>query len=139
MREFKAIARYIAENYPSAAKIVEVGIGHVPEVAAELQQLMPRCTVLVTDIQKPTGIPKTMTFIRDDITKPNLRVYQGAALIYAIRPSPELQPYILEAARKVGADLLIKPLAAESMPLAGGELVNFEGVAFHVFKLKSAK
>lgn len=139
MREFKAIAKYIAENYPSATKIVEVGVGHVPEAAVELRQLLPQCTLIVTDIKRPAELPKSLTFACDDITKPNLRVYRDAALIYAIRPPPELQPYILEVARKVGADLLVKPLVAESMPLAGGELVNFEGVAFHVFKLKSAK
>lgn len=133
MREFKVIARYIAENYPSAAKIVEVGVGHVPDVAAELQQLLPQCAVVVTDVQKPAELPKAMSFARDDITKPNLWVYQDAALIYAIRPPPELQPHMLKVARKVGADLLIKPLASENT-LAGSKLVNYHGVAFHIFK-----
>lgn len=133
MRELKLVARYIAENYP-AAKIVEVGVGHVPDVAVELKRLSPRCEVIVTDIQEPAGLLGSITFVRDDVTKPDLRVYQGAALIYAIRPPPELQPYLLKLARRVSAKLLVKPLAGESLALKGGRLANYGGVSFYVFE-----
>jgi len=139
MHEFRAIARYIAENYPSATKIVEVGVGKVPDVAIELQRLSPVCEVIVTDVAEPPELSGRVKFVRDDITEPNLGVYEGAALIYAVRPPPELQPHLLEVAREVGADLLIKPLAGESMPLRGGNLINYQGVAFRVFKAKEAK
>lgn len=134
VREFRAIAGYIAENYPSAGKIVEVGVGRMPEVAMELQGLLPACEMIVTDVIKQSTLPERIKFICDDITKPNFHIYEGAALIYAIRPPPELQPYLLEVAQVAGADLLIKPLAAESMPLQGGKLINYRGVAFYMFK-----
>lgn len=134
VREFRAIAGYIAENYPLAGKIVEVGVGWMPEVAMELQGMLPACEVIVTDVIKPSTLPERIKFICDDITKPNFRIYEGAALIYAIRPPPELQPYLLEVAQLVGANLIVKPLAAESMPLRGGELINYRGVAFYVFE-----
>jgi len=134
MHEFKAIARYIVENYPSATKIVEVGVGKVPDVATELQRLLPACEVVVTDVAEPPKLSGQVKFVRDDITEPNLSVYEGATLIYAVRPPPELQPHLLEVARDVGADLLIKPLAGESMPLRGGKLINYQGVAFYAFR-----
>lgn len=139
MHEFKAIAEYIAENYPSAKKIVEVGVGKVPDVAIELQRLLPECEVIVTDVAEPPELPGRVKFLRDDITEPSLSVYKGAALIYTIRPPPELQPYLLGVAREAGADLLIKPLASESMSLRGGNLINYQGIAFHVFKAGETK
>jgi len=134
MHEFRAIARYIAENYPSATKIVEVGVGKVPDVAIELQRLLPACEVVVTDVVEPPELSGRVKFVRDDITEPNLNVYEGATLIYAIHSPPELQPHLLEIAREVDADLLIKPLAGESMPLRGGRLINYQGVAFYAFR-----
>lgn len=136
MHEFKAIAKYIAENYPSATKIVEVGVGKVPDVAIELQGLLPACEVIVTDVAELPELSGRVKFVHDDITEPNLGIYEGAALIYSVRPPPELQPYLLEVARGVGADLLIKPLAGESMSLRGGNLINYRGVAFYMFKAK---
>ena len=134
MQEFKAIANYIVENYPTAGKIVEIGVGRVPDVAIELQRLLPACEKIVTDVAEPPALPEQVKFVRDDITKPNLRIYEGAALIYAVRPPPELQPYLIKVARRVGADLLIKPLAGESMSLWGGKLTNYQGIAFYAFK-----
>ena len=133
MRELKLVAQYIAENYP-AAKIVEVGVGHVPDVAVELKRLSSSCKVIVTDVQEQVGLPESITFVRDDVTKPDLRVYRGAALIYAVRPPPELQPYMLKLARRVGAKLLVKPLAGESLALKGGRLTNYCGVSFYVYE-----
>jgi len=133
MRELKLVARYIAENYP-AAKIVEVGVGHVPDVAVELKRLSPSCEVVVTDIKEPAGLPGSITFVCDDVTRPDLRVYEGAALIYAIRPPPELQPHLLKLAQRVGAKLLVKPLAGESLALKGGRLTNYSGVSFYIYE-----
>jgi len=137
LHELKAIAEYIAGNYPFAKKIVEVGVGKVPDVAIEVQRLLPKCEVIVTDVTKPPELSGRVKFVRDDITEPNLIIYECAALIYSVRPPPELQPYLLQVARKAGADLLIKPLASESMYLKGGNLINYQGVAFYVFMGKS--
>jgi len=134
VQEFRAIANYIAENYPTAGKIVEVGVGRMPDVAIELERLLPACEKIVTDVAEPPALSGQVKFLRDDITRPNLHVYEGAALIYAVRPPPELQPYLLKVAQGVGADLLIKPLAGESMALRGGKLINYQGTAFYVFE-----
>lgn len=136
MHEFKAIAGYIAENYPYAKKIVEVGVGKIPDVAIEIQRLLPNCEVIVTDVLEPPELSGRVKFLRDDITEPNLSVYEGAVLIYSVRPPPELQPYLRGVARKVGADLLIKSLTGESISLKGGNLINSQGVAFYVFRGK---
>jgi hypothetical protein len=132
--EFKIIAKYIAESYPAAVKIIEVGVGKMADVALELSQLLPSCQVIVTDVVEPPALPERVKFLRDDITKPDVRLYEGAALVYAMRPPPELQPYLLKVAREVGADLLIKPLAGESAPLKGGELINYQRATFYLFK-----
>jgi uncharacterized UPF0146 family protein len=132
LHEFTAIAEYIAEKYPSAKKIVEVGVGKVPDVAIALERVLPNCEIIVTDVVEGTGLSGRVKFVRDDITEPNLGIYEGAMLIYSVRPPPELQPYLHRVARKVGADLLIKPLTGESMSLRGGKLINYHGVAFYV-------
>ncbi|MEM2908279.1 MAG: UPF0146 family protein [Candidatus Hadarchaeales archaeon] len=135
MREFGAIADYIAARYARASKIVEVGVGALPATAIELSRRLSRCEIIATDISPPPPLPPGVRFERDDVTNPRLRVYEGADLIYAMRPPPELQPYLLKLARKVGADLIVKPLAAESV-LPGGKLVNHRGVAFYLFKAR---
>ncbi len=132
MEELRAVARYIAENYGSAYKIVEVGVGRMPETARELRHLLPECQLVVTDIEKPEELPDGVNFYYDDVAKPNIQIYERADLIYSIRPPPELQPSLLRVARKVGADLLIKFIAGERV-LKGGKLINHEGVTFQVF------
>jgi len=136
MEEFRKIASYISKNYGSTGKIVEVGIGKVPVVAAELRRLLPGYNLMVTDVEEPPGLPAGAKFVCDDITAPDLGIYQGADLIYAIRPPPELQPHLLRLAREVGADLLLK-LTSDEEAAEGGKLVNFQGVTFRLFRPKS--
>lgn len=139
MEELKAIARFIAQSYPQAKKIVEVGVGRVPEVAVELSKLLPSCEVVVTDVSEPPPLPPNVKFARDDVTSPDPRVYKGAELIYSIRPPPELQPHLKRLAQRVKVDLLIKPLAGESVLLKGAKLINFEGASFYLRKFENSK
>lgn len=129
------IASYVAGNYRSADKVVEVGIGKVPETVRELRRLLPRCQLVVTDIEEPEELPEGVKFVRDDVTEPNVQIYEDASLVYSIHPPLELQPSLFKIARKVGADLLIKPIAGEEA-LEGGELVNYQGAIFHLFRAK---
>jgi uncharacterized UPF0146 family protein len=85
---------------------------------------------------EPTELSGRVKFVRDDITEPNLSIYKGAVLVYSVRPPPELQPYLLGVAREAGADLIIKTLAGENTSLKGGNLINYHGVAFYVFRGK---
>lgn len=133
MEELRAIARYIAENYWSARKIVEVGIGKISETARELRYLLPKCRLVATDIEKPEELPKGVEFLYDNVTEPNMKIYEGADLIYSIRPPSELQLSLLRVARKAGADLLIKSITGESL-LKGGKLINYQGITFQVFR-----
>jgi hypothetical protein len=135
MEELRVIAGYIAQNYWSADKIVEVGVGKVPETVRELRSLLPKCRLVVTDIEEPEELPEGVRFVYDDVTEPNLQIYEGASLVYSIRPPSELQPSLFKIARKIGADLLIKSVADEGVP-EGGKLVNYQGATFHLFGAK---
>lgn len=126
------IARWISENYPSAKKIVEVGVGSVAGVLTELVDRLPDSELVGTEVREvPT--PDGVNLVMDDITDPDLDVYRGADLIFSLRTPMELYPYLRVVARKVGSDLMVKPVSSEEAPF-WGELVNYSGIAFYVLK-----
>uniref|UniRef100_A0A7C3ZF25 UPF0146 protein ENR21_04445 n=1 Tax=Archaeoglobus fulgidus TaxID=2234 RepID=A0A7C3ZF25_ARCFL len=120
------IAGYIAENY--RGKVVEVGIGRFTAVAEFLAKM--GFNVVVTDIIR-RNVPEGCVFYLDDITNPNLQIYEGASLIYSLRPPPEIFSAILRVSRKVGADCIIKPLYGDCMH---GKIVNYKGVQFYLIR-----
>jgi hypothetical protein len=128
LQDYKDFAEYIAMHYPWAGKIVEVGVGKEFSVVEELRK-KTGADIVAVDIQG--GAP-----MRDDITHPTMQVYRGAGLIYSIRPNPELYPYLLEVARRVGADLIIRPFPLDP-PLRGGKLVNYKKSTFYLIRGKS--
>lgn len=133
MQEFKTLAEYIAKHYHKAKKIVEVGVGKIPDAAIELSRLLPSCEIIVTDISEPPELPSQINFLVDDITKPNPQIYHEASLIYAIRPPPELQPHLIKVARMVNADLIIK-LTSDEAPPPGMRLINYRGLVLYALK-----
>ncbi len=113
------IVRYIYANYSGAEKIVEIGIGSEDSVYRTLKREMD-AEILAVDIQ-PSG-----ETIFDDIFEPDLNQYQGASLIYSIRPNPELISALRKIAQAVGANLLIRPLSTDSFHKPESmKLVNF--------------
>lgn len=117
---------YIAENYLSAGKIVEVGVGRQREVLEELAERL-NAVVVGVDSREIEGL------VKDDIFKPEYRIYRGAELIYALRPEPELYPALKRIAHEVGSDLIVKPFSADpSLDLEGLELVNYKGECFYI-------
>lgn len=83
---------------------------------------------------------KTRSNVRlvvDDIFNPNWKLYDGADLIYSIRPNPELQKQIIEVAFRSGADALLKVLSDEWPETDNKnmkhEVVNYKGVILHLF------
>ncbi|WP_254543234.1 UPF0146 family protein [Halomarina pelagica] len=79
--------------------VVEVGIGHRDDVARPLAQC---ASVVATDVHdRPT--PPGVEFVRDDVTRPTLSVYEGAEALYAICLPPELHRPTRAVARRVGA------------------------------------
>jgi len=114
---FLEIAELIADLYPDAEKIVEVGVGAAPWTILKLRTLLPRTTLLAVDADKNSimrlrelGLDAEV----DDILNPRIELYQGSNLIYSIRPPIELINSVAGVAERVGADALIFPLSEDS-------------------------
>lgn len=127
MGEYKRIERLIGEHIGRNYRCpVEVGAGR-NLVAARLIRgagIPVRCT----DI-RPIPPEDGIAVARDDVFLPDLGLYQGADLIYAIRPGLEMVPPLIALAERIGADLLIYHLGNEIYG-TGGEIVDC-GVILH--------
>jgi hypothetical protein len=121
--KFKILAEFLKENYGSAAKVVEVGVGSNRAVLEELRKSI-KGEVVGVDIKGGGAV-------KDDVFSPSLEIYRGADVIYSIRPPPELYSALLDLAKRVKADLLIRPLSTDPPP-AGMELVNYRGEFFYL-------
>lgn len=113
---FEGLVRFIKENYRSAWKIVEVGVGHRIDVALMVKMSVPGAEVIVTDKDESwvrSRKTKRVRAVADDVMYPSLPIYQGASLIYSLHPPLELVPALRGLARNVGADLLVVPVADE--------------------------
>jgi uncharacterized protein len=118
-------SEYIINNYKRADKIVEVGAGSFLEVALTLKEHL-KMDIMVTDVKPGEEIT------RDDIRHPDLKIYDGAALIYAIRPPEELHPHLVDVAERVSADLIIRPFSTDSInSYRSMELVNYKKAIFY--------
>jgi len=130
---YDGLAEYIREKYPAGARVVEVGVGRCPDVALLLKD---HFDLVCTDVTDP-GNPG-LRFVRDDIFRPDRRLYSGAALVYSIRPPPDLQPSIAEVAAVAGADLIIRPFSSEQASLRcyyrRSECVNYKGAFFYLYR-----
>ena len=123
-------AQYIINNYVDADKIVEVGVGKFHKVSSILQENL-KATIVLTDIK-----PSSSKIVQDDICNPDLKIYKGSSLIYSIRPQPELQPYIIDVAENVGADLIIKPFSTEFVSSNKMKLLNYRKTSFYKMIVK---
>ncbi|MFZ6017369.1 MAG: UPF0146 family protein [Nitrospirota bacterium] len=114
---------YIRSRY---SNVVEIGIGYFPDVAFALLQQDVR--VFATDVRpfKYTGL----NVIVDDIMEPDISAYTAIDLIYSLRPPPELVTHMVQLARKLSADLIIKPLSSEH---PGGQLVHHGNTTFFLW------
>ncbi|MCK9579872.1 MAG: hypothetical protein M0Q92_05410 [Methanoregula sp.] len=123
------IGGHLASRYTRA---VEAGIGR-DTVTAELLSktgTLMRCT----DI-KTLDHPLHLQFFQDDIFNPDLSLYEGADLIYAIRPAIEMIPPLMNIARQVNSDLVVYHLGFERY-LDGGEIIDC-GVLLHRYVRRS--
>lgn len=130
LRGASEIASFIRENY--SGKVVEVGAGFMPEVALSLKKQM---TVVATDrvVNEICGL-----FLeKDDIFSPSKKIYQGASLLYSIRPPLEVQFAMGCLAKELRSDILIRPLEDEIAELPGfsKRLVNMGQARFYIFEL----
>lgn len=110
MKMWESFAEYILmQSDKSPTRIAEIGVGKYSYVYDYLKS-HENIEIIKTDIS-----PADSSVIRDDVTNPNLSLYEDTDIIYSIRPPGELQPYIVELAVKVNAKLIIKPLFNEDI------------------------
>ena len=90
--------------------LVEVGIGHRPDVAAGLAERGKGVTA--TDVvERP--VPEGVRFLRDDVTEPRTEIYADAAALYALNAPPELHRPIRDLGRSVDAAVLFTTLGGD--------------------------
>lgn len=132
LRGASEIADFILRNY--SGKAVEIGTGFVPDVALILSRHLK---VIATD--KETRTLEGVLIEDDDIFSPRKEIYEGASILYSIRPPFEVQIAIGRLAAEIGADVLIRPLDDEIADLPGFTklLVNLGDARFYHFKLNS--
>ena len=124
-------AEYILDEAgDNNVKIAEIAVGKFDRIANMLSS-KDNITLIKTDIA-----PKDSTVIKDDITKPNINLYQNADIIYSIRPPSELQPYIVRLAVEVDSQLIIKPLTNEDLNTGKVKmkLKNFKKASFYTLR-----
>lgn len=126
LQDYKDFAEYIAKNYSNTKKIVEVGAGREFSVLRELRKKLRNAQIIATDVAG-RGV------IIDDITRPNISIYENAELIYSIRPPPELYPHLENIARKVGADLIVRSLSSDFVKTRG-KIINYKKASFYLYK-----
>lgn len=124
----ETVAKYIKTEFPDAERVVEVGVGERDEVARILAAKGYKVTV--TDVRDVETADKIL-FVQDDVTEPNLSVYEGADLICSLRPPYELHGPIEDVAQEVGASLVISSLDDEAGSV-DADLINYEGDALFV-------
>lgn len=129
--DYEDIAEFILKNYRN--KVVEVGVGSLPQVALLLKD---KLDVVVTDItEQEYGRVK---FCRDDIFAPDTGIYANASLLYSIRPPIDIQDAMAKVAKEVGADLLIRPFGNEKADLGryfkNYALVNYKKARFYLYR-----
>ncbi len=125
---WKDLATYIINHCTPSDKVVEVGAGKFLEVANNLQK-HSKINIILTDIK-----PSHEGIIQDDINHPNLTIYDGAHIIYSIRPPMELHQAIMDLANTINATLIIKPLSGDDINTRQMmRLVNYKRAVFYVY------
>lgn len=111
-------------------RIAEIGVGKFDAIADMLAE-KGNTTVIKTDIK-----PKDGSVIEDDVTNPDLSLYEGVDIIYSIRPPGELQPYLVNLALKTGSQLIIKPLTNEDLNTGRVKmkLKNYKKASFYILR-----
>ncbi len=90
--------------------LAEVGVGRRPDVAGALAA--SGRDVTATDVVR-RDVPAGVTFVRDDVTDPDLSVYANADAVYARNLPPELHRPTRDVARDAGAAFLFTTLGGD--------------------------
>lgn len=119
----ESVVEYVRDEYERGARLVEVGVGRRDETARELDGA--GYGVTATDVRDVSD-SVDVEFVRDDVTSPDVSVYEDAELVYSVRPPYEIHAALREVAERADADLLVAPLADEP-PSFDAELVSRYG------------
>ena len=111
-------------------KIVEIGAGKFQTISKNLSE-NENITILMTDID-----PANENIIKDDVFNPDIGIYEGADILFSIRPPAELQEAIMKIRDKVNATLIIKPLFNEdlNMKTKKMKLKNYNRASFYIYE-----
>jgi len=123
------VGTFIAGRYKSP---VEAGIGNNPDAALQIRDA--GIPVRAVDIH-PCVLPAGISFARDDIFSPDLSLYAGADVIYAIRPAEEMIPPLIALADRLDCDLVVYHLGFEGYG-DGGTVVDC-GVPLHYYRRRT--
>jgi len=107
--------------------LVEVGVGRRPDVAAALAD--QGRAVTATDVVE-REVPDGVGFVRDDVTDPDLAVYEDAEAVYALRCPPELQRALVSVAERAGADCLFTTLGGDPVVVPADPRTVASGTLF---------
>ena len=126
---WQSFAEYIlskCEKNPT--KICEIGVGKFTQVFDYLNK-QDNVEIIKIDIS-----PNDSSVIKDDVTKPDLKLYKNLDIIYSIRPPSELQPHIIDLALKTNTKLIIKPLFNEDINSKNIKLTlkNYNKASFYI-------
>jgi uncharacterized UPF0146 family protein len=113
---FDDLVEYVRENYSRASKIVELGVGSRIDIAKKIKKHLPLAEVLVTDKDEAwvrKHITSQVRAVADDVTSPQMPIYQNTSLLYSIHPPFEIVEPMVVLAGRIGADLLVVPRSDE--------------------------
>ena len=77
---FKEVAELIANLYPDAEKIVEIGVGSAPWTLLNLRKLLPKTILLAIDVDQDSIMKLRELGLNaeiDDILNPRIELYRN--------------------------------------------------------------
>ena len=119
-----------SEKTGKKTKIVEIGAGKFQTISKNLSE-NENIDIVMTDID-----PANENIIKDDVFNPNMSIYNGADILFSIRPPSELQEAIMKIRDEVNATLIIKPLFNEdlNMKTKKMKLKNYNRASFYIYE-----
>ena len=119
-----------SEKTGKKTKIVEIGAGKFQTISKNLSE-KENIDIIMTDID-----PANENIIKDDVFNPNMSIYNGADILFSIRPPAELQESIMKIRDEVNATLIIKPLFNEdlNMKTKKMKLKNYNRASFYIYE-----
>ena len=111
-------------------KIVEIGAGKFQTISNNLSE-NENIDIVMTDID-----PANENIVKDDVFNPDMTIYEGADILFSIRPPAELQEAIMKIRDEVNATLIIKPLFNEdlNMKTKKMKLKNYNRASFYIYE-----